>query len=65
MTVEWVIAKADEYHEVRGRWPNLRSGSIEGGELTWNAVNLALARGVRGFPGGSSLHKLLKGHGRI
>lgn len=66
LTVEWVIAKADHYREAHGKRPTARSGPIEGaGGLTWNAVSQALVRGVRGFPGGSSLHKLLKRHGRI
>ena len=44
-----------------GRWPKRDSGPIEEapGE-TWGAVEMALAHGQRGLPGGSSLIRLLK-----
>ena len=42
-----------------GRWPSSSSGSIDGSNDTWNAVDNALRRGIRGLPGNSSLPKLL------
>jgi YD repeat-containing protein len=47
-----------------GKWPQLNSGAIHAarGE-TWNAIDLALHRGTRGLPGGSSLAQLLAVHG--
>jgi hypothetical protein len=50
----------DEYRADSGAWPEPGSGRIRNspGE-TWAAVNLALYRGARGLPGGSSLVRLL------
>ncbi len=56
---------ADAHFRRTGRWPTARSGMIEDarGE-TWCAVNAALACGLRGLPGGSSLARLLDKHRR-
>ena len=51
------IVKWAKMHRSRtGRWSTLKSGPIHDapGE-TWNAVDLALLKGRRGLPGGSSL----------
>jgi hypothetical protein len=60
LTEEQILAWADAYRHRHGKWPSVRSGSIEGtpGE-TWTAVQAALAQGVRGLAGGSSLARLL------
>jgi hypothetical protein len=60
LTVEQILAWADAHHARTGEWPEARSGPVLGepGE-TWPAVNLALSRGGRGLPGGSSLVRLL------
>jgi hypothetical protein len=60
LTHEQILAWADAYHARTGRWPSAGSGAIADapGE-TWQAVNLDLARGFRGLPGGSSLARLL------
>ena len=60
LTIEQILAWADAHHEHTGRWPDssCRTVSIAPG-LTWGAINGALQRGHRGFPGGSSLVKLL------
>jgi hypothetical protein len=60
LTTKTILAWADAYRKRRERWPTRSSGPIDGtsGE-TWNAADMALARGLRGLPGGSSLAKLL------
>ncbi len=60
LNVEQILRWADAYHEKTGSWPTSQSGTIPGthGE-TWSGVNAALKRGRRGFPGGSSLARLL------
>ena len=56
---EWAVS-----HFTRtGQWPRKDAGPIHGasGE-TWNAVQIALLRGRRGLPGGSSLARLIREH---
>jgi hypothetical protein len=61
LTVDRVLTWADAHRLRTGNWPHARSGRVHGlrGQ-TWQAVNLALARGGRGLPGGSSLARLLE-----
>jgi hypothetical protein len=63
LTVDQILAWADEWHSSTGRWPLRTSGEIKGqpGE-TWAAVDAALASGCRGLPGNSSLPQLLHEH---
>jgi hypothetical protein len=65
-TEKQILAWADRYRRRTGHRPGVRSGPIPGvpGE-TWMHVEMALRAGVRGLPGGSSLYRLLKKHGRI
>ncbi len=60
-TIRRVLAWADAFHARNGgRWPTGKSGPIsEAPGETWRAVDKALIRGRRGFPGGSSLARLL------
>jgi hypothetical protein len=60
LTVELILAWADEHRARTGRWPAADSGPIRGtpGEK-WSAINWDLAQGLRGLPGGSSLARLL------
>lgn len=60
LTEDQILAWADLHYQRHGRWPVIVSGQIEGEDLTWSAVNLALQRGTRGLPGGSSLARLLE-----
>jgi len=55
-----ILAWADAHFERHGRWPTAKSGAVEAspGE-TWMGVSAALAMGIRGLPGGSSLAQLL------
>lgn len=61
-----ILAWADAFHKRWGDWPYRRSGEIEGsGGETWYRVDVALVKGLRDLPGGSSVTKLLIEHGRI
>ena len=55
--LEW----ADAYFAAHGRWPVRQSGGIPKtpGE-TWRGVEMALMKGKRGLPGGSTLAGLLE-----
>jgi hypothetical protein len=61
LTEDQILNWADHYLQQSGDWPNQDSGPITDapGE-TWANVNAALSQGGRGFPGGSSLAKLLE-----
>src|SRR5262245_65415352 len=54
LTVAQILRWADAYYEKFGDWPMSVSGRIPGTlGLTWRAVEMALVKGLRGFPGGS------------
>ncbi len=60
LTVEQILAWADEFKCRTGAWPKYNSGKIaEASEETWNAIDHALFRGKRGLEAGSSVAKLL------
>jgi hypothetical protein len=60
LTAEQVLAWADAHRERTGKWPSCRSGALTDGlGETWGAIHQALSQGLRGFPGGSSLARLL------
>ncbi|MEX0612898.1 MAG: hypothetical protein WD229_12330, partial [Pirellulales bacterium] len=62
LTIKRILAWADAHHARTGRWPRLESGPIaEAPGETWTAVGIALYRGSRGLPGGSTLPRLLAG----
>ncbi len=58
--VESILAKADSYYKKHAKWPKFNSGPVSGwpGE-TWQKVNSALSKGIRGLHGGSTLTQLL------
>src|SRR5260370_6448259 len=63
LNVADVLAWADAYHARTGQWPRRDSGPIpESPGETWLAVEAALCLGQRGFPGGSTLPRLLAEH---
>jgi hypothetical protein len=63
LTTNQILKWADSHHRRTGQWPTRRSGPIpEASENTWNAVDQALRKGVRGLPGDSSLGCLLHEH---
>ena len=60
LTIEQILAWADAHRAATGRWPSSGSGPVaEGSEESWAVVNMALTKGLRGLPGGSSLARLL------
>jgi superfamily II DNA or RNA helicase len=60
ISVPEILSWADSYHSRTGRWPVAKSGTIqEAPEIKWKHVDLALRKGLRGLPGGSSLAVLL------
>ncbi len=63
LSVELILAWADEHYQRTGDWPSIGSGPVNAapGE-TWNALDAALDQGHRGLPGGSSVAKLLAEH---
>jgi hypothetical protein len=64
LTRKVILAWAKAHHERKREWPTPESGPVEDGPgETWKAIDLALHQGLRGLPGGSSLHALLVHHG--
>ena len=60
LTTAEILAWADAYHGRAGRWPTGGSGPIpEAPGETWQGIDRALRRGLRGLPDGSSLCRLL------
>jgi hypothetical protein len=60
LTRKLILEWADAYHRRTGKWPGQQSGPIpEAPGETWSAVQCALRDGLRGLPGGDSIHLLL------
>jgi hypothetical protein len=64
LTVQQVLAWADEHYRRTGRWPIPESGPIPGAPLaeTWATVSTALIEGIRGLHGYGSLARFLAIH---
>jgi hypothetical protein len=65
LSVEGVLAWADAHHTRTGDWPSGSDrGQVRGGPrgTTWVAIEIALQRGKRGLPSGSSIAQLLADH---
>jgi hypothetical protein len=65
LSVEQILAWADEHHTRTGSWPTELSGPVGTTGESWQAINRALRDGERGLPGGTSLFKLLRQAGRV
>ena len=64
LTEELILNWAKAHHAATGQWPKPISGTVcDSPSNTWNAVQQALYKGLRGLPGGTSLPELLKRHG--
>jgi hypothetical protein len=63
LTIDQILAWADEHHQRVARWPNAQAGLVWAapGE-TWAGINAALNRSMRGLRGNSSLATLLEEH---
>ena len=60
LTIDQILVWADAHHAATGHWPVEESGPVSGAaEETWNRISLALFKGHRGLPAGSSLARLL------
>ena len=60
LSEDQVLAWADAHHARTGIWPTTKSGAIPNSQgECWSFVDAALRYGTRGFPGGSSLPRLL------
>jgi len=60
LTIEKILAWVDAHRERTGEWPTQTSGVIPGGQgQTWRGVQIALLKGRRGLPGGSTIARLL------
>ncbi len=65
LTEKQIVRWAKTYQRRSGKRPSRYSGPIEGsGGETWAAIDTALQKGQRGFPGGSSLPRLLSRHAK-
>jgi hypothetical protein len=63
LSVEQILGWADAYFNRTGNWPRQDTGPVlEAPDVTWVAITLALRKGLRGLPGGSSLAQLLSEH---
>lgn len=66
LTEELILSWADAHHRRTGRWPRAKDGPVlDAPGETWGAVQMALKRGNRGLPGGTSLAEFLSEHRRI
>ena len=59
LTIKQILTWADAHKAATGDWPTKSSGQVTGTDESWVRINGALQQGQRGFPGGSSLPKLL------
>jgi hypothetical protein len=62
LTIEQILAWADEYKAATGEWPTRGSGQVPGTDETWARIDNALKRGGRTLPRGSSLANVLAEH---
>ncbi|MEX2119723.1 MAG: hypothetical protein WD847_09020 [Pirellulales bacterium] len=66
LSVAEILTWIDAHHARTGQWPNQKTGAIpEAPGETWMAVQMALGKGLRGLPGGSSLGRLLVRRRRV
>jgi hypothetical protein len=60
LTLVQILAWADAHFATHGQWPSGRSGRVpEAPEEDWKNIDMALRKGFRGLPAGSSLARLL------
>ncbi len=60
LTINQILKWADVHHEQTGEWPKQTTGAVlDAPGEKWGNIQVALASGLRGLPGGSSLAQLL------
>jgi hypothetical protein len=65
LSVEKILAWAENHHAAHGIWPGSRSGPVaDAPDETWARIDRALSLGLRGLPGGTTVIGLLAAHGR-
>lgn len=65
LSVEQILAWAEDHRRRTGKWPSADSGPVlEAPSENWRALNTALQEGLRGLPGGDSLSKLRRRQNR-
>lgn len=62
LSVGQILQWADEHKRLTGNWPDQSSGTVRSAAETWRGINVALNKGQRGLPGGSSIRLLLHEH---
>jgi hypothetical protein len=63
LSIEQILAWADDHHERTGLWPRGYDGAVPANRNEkWRNINAALQKGNRGLPAGGSLAKLLAEH---
>jgi superfamily II DNA or RNA helicase len=65
LTTAQILEMADQHKVATGKWPNQKSGEVPDTGDNWAVIDAALARGLRGLPGGSSLARLLAEHREV
>jgi hypothetical protein len=65
LTPARILTLAEAHHLLYCEWPTHKSGPVGTTGDTWRALDKALRNGSRGLPGGSSLFRLLKDHGKF
>jgi hypothetical protein len=60
LSVDQILAWADDYFARHGKWPRQTAEKIHGANETWQGIAQNLRLGLRGFPRGSSLARLLQ-----
>jgi len=60
LTVQQILAWADDHHAQTGAWPIITTGTVLANPMEkWSNIDVALCMGLRELPRGSSLAKLL------
>ena len=59
LSIDQILAWADEHEAATGDWPKQYSGQITSADESWSGINTALNRGRRGLPSGTSLATIL------
>jgi superfamily II DNA or RNA helicase len=62
LTIEQILAWADEHKATTGEWPRTSSGQIPNTDECWINIQAALRLGLRGLPKHSSLAQCLHEH---
>ena len=61
LTIKQILAGADAHFAAHGEWPAVATVEpVAEANATWRDIDVALRRGLRGLPGGTSLARLLQ-----